>query len=170
MVQINNRFFWLLGALFLLPTLIAFPAQQHKTIEIKNVVFDLTGVLFEKAGVGQRTVNHQMVKLVKQLKHNGNKVFVLSNTPKGVAEKLLVSHDFFSVFDGIMFSYQVKVKKPNPQVYSIFFERFGLTPETCFFVDDEVPNVLAAEKLGMPSVLFCSYDDLIKELKTHKIL
>ena len=172
MVQINYSFFGLLGALFFLPMLVFPVQQQHKTTEteIKNIVFDLTGVLCAKAGMGQRTVNHQMVKLVKQLKHAGKRVFVLSNTPKGVVEKLLAKHDFFGDFDGIMFSYQVQVKKPNQQIYTLFFEKFNLKPENCFFIDDEAPNVCAAIKCGMHSVLFCGYDGLLKELKTHKIL
>ncbi len=170
MVQSKNRLSLILGILFLLPALRIFPDQQQQAVPIKNIVFDLTGVLFAKTGMGQRTVNHQMIKLIKQLKRAGKRVFVLSNMPKGIAEKLLAAHDFFSVFDGIMFSHQVHVQKPNARIFTLFFEKFNLKPEACFFIDDEEPNVRAADNLGMPSVLFHSYDDLIKELKTHKIL
>lgn len=48
-------------------------------------------------------------------------------------------------FDGILFSAEVLCMKPQKEMYGHFFERFGLKPEECYFIDD-LPNNIAGAK------------------------
>lgn len=161
----------LCGALLFLSVAssVCIASPHHNSPTIKNIVFDLTGVLCVKTSKGQRLMNHKMINLVKQFKQGGMHVFVLSNMPKNKAEELVATNSVFNVFDGIMFSYQVHVKKPDVRIFNLFCETYNLKPETCLFIDDSVQNVAAAEKLGMHSVRFCGYAALITAFKTQRI-
>ena len=52
-------------------------------------------------------------------------------------------------FDGILFSAEEKLIKPQRELYQRFFERFGLRAEECFFVDDQPVNIEGAAACGM---------------------
>ena len=42
-----------------------------------------------------------------------------------------------------------RLVKPDPRIYRVFCERYGLAPESCVFIDDSEPNVISARKIGM---------------------
>ena len=56
--------------------------------------------------------------------------------------------------DGYVASYQEKVVKPSPEIYSVLLSRFSLKPEECIFIDDNSDNVLTAKKFGMAGYVF----------------
>lgn len=93
-----------------------------------------------------------IVPLIQQLKENGYSIFLLSNAGKNMLhyeDKLPV----LKYFSGILFSAEVYLLKPEPEIYLKFFERFSLNPLECFFIDDRLENIEAAQKLGMDG--FC---------------
>jgi len=61
-------------------------------------------------------------------------------------------------FDGIFFSAEVKCMKPQKEMYEHFFERFGLKPEECFFIDDLERNIQGAKACGMDGYCFADGD------------
>ncbi|MCR5523007.1 MAG: HAD family phosphatase [Clostridia bacterium] len=92
-------------------------------------------------------------RLVRELKRNGYGIFLLSNA----------SDDFFEnkwripaleYFDGYLISADYKLLKPEPEIYSVFFEKFNLNPSECFFIDDMPANVEGSEKAGMKAYCF----------------
>ena len=56
---------------------------------------------------------------------------------------------FLEKFDGVIVSGLERLVKPDPRIYRVFCERYGLAPESCVFIDDSEPNVIAARKFGM---------------------
>lgn len=54
--------------------------------------------------------------------------------------------------------------KPDPQVYRLFLEQFGLQAESCVFIDDTEENVTAARELGFSGIVFRTYDEMAAEL------
>ena len=44
--------------------------------------------------------------------------------------------------------------KPERAIYLSLFDRFGLRPDECFFVDDVPSNIEAAFRCGMPGAVF----------------
>ena len=71
---------------------------------------------------------------------------------------------FLEKFDGIVVSGLERLVKPDPRIYRLFCERYGLAPESCVFTDDNLANVVAARSVGMYAVHFTSPDALRKEL------
>ncbi len=60
----------------------------------------------------------------------------------------------FDRFRDILVSGEVGMIKPDPAIYALALERFGLTPGEALFVDDRAENVAAGELAGFPGHLF----------------
>lgn len=61
--------------------------------------------------------------------------------------------DFASIFDAIVDSHEVKMRKPNHAIYHHTMELIGATPSRTVFLDDLQANVNAANAVGMHGVL-----------------
>ena len=61
---------------------------------------------------------------------------------------------FLEKFDGVIVSGLEKLVKPDPRIFRLFCERYGLAPESCVFIDDSEPNVISARKMGMNTIHF----------------
>jgi 2-haloacid dehalogenase len=49
---------------------------------------------------------------------------------------------------------EVGLIKPDPAIYHLALDRFGLDPADCLFIDDTEPNVLGARAVGLPATRF----------------
>jgi 2-haloacid dehalogenase len=94
------------------------------------------------------------VAILKDMKSRGYGIYGLSNWSWEKAEGLLKEYDFFKLFDGIVISGVEKINKPDPRIYHILLDRYSLTPEECIFIDDNQPNIKAAEEIGFHAILF----------------
>ena len=105
------------------------------------------------------------VSILERLKKAGYSVYGLSNWSAETFPIAYKKYDFFKLLDGIVISGEVKVAKPNPVIFEIMFKRIGRPPSECVLIDDSVPNILAAQKLGVITILFKSPPQLEIELK-----
>src|SRR5690606_8000559 len=78
------------------------------------------------------------------------------NFPAEKFEEFEKIFDFLDAFDGILVSGREKLIKPDPRIYSLMLNRFGLKAEQTVFVDDMPVNVDAARKLGLHAIRFQS--------------
>jgi putative hydrolase of the HAD superfamily len=69
------------------------------------------------------------------------------------------------LFDGVVISGEVGMRKPTPEIYTLGAERIGLEPGACVFVDDLPFNLGPAQELGMATVLHVSAEQTIEELE-----
>lgn len=93
-----------------------------------------------------------MVDVVRQLKQAGYRTALLTNisrTGESIWRSLLPVDE---LFDTVVDSSQVGLRKPDPAIYELTCERLGLSPEECLFVDDIGSNVEAAAALGMTTL------------------
>ena len=67
--------------------------------------------------------------------------------------------------DGALFSWQVKLNKPEPEIYQTLLERYQLKPEECVFLDDSRDNVNAARNMGIHAIHFMGIEDAKKKLR-----
>lgn len=94
-----------------------------------------------------------MYELVEELKNAGYGIYLLSNASVRQHEywpRLPVSR----FFDGKLISADEGVMKPQPEIYRLMLERFGLTAEECFFIDDVPANIEGANYCGIPGAVF----------------
>ncbi len=111
---------------------------------------------------------HGMEQLLTKLKRDGFGVFLLSNAPTYFSQ----NSGFYNVvklFDGKIFSGDIKLAKPSPEIFAHALKRFGISAEESVFIDDKAENVKTAEELGFIGVVFDGDDlglyDYIKGLK-----
>src|SRR5690606_1348373 len=72
---------------------------------------------------------------------------------------------FLEQFDGVVVSGLERLVKPDPRIYRVFCERYGLAPEACVFIDDSEANIVAAEHFGMQAIHFTGPDALRRRLR-----
>lgn len=113
-------------------------------------------------------LNVKMVALVRRL-HRRYKTGLLSNaTP--YLEVLIEQHGLTDLFDVIVNSSRVGLRKPDPEIYTLTLTRLGLKPQHCLFVDDKERNTEVAQCLGMKAVVFRSAADLERQLRDQQVL
>jgi putative hydrolase of the HAD superfamily len=69
------------------------------------------------------------------------------------------------IFDGVVISGEVGIRKPDPRIYELGAERIGVAPAECVFVDDLDFNLEPARELGMATVHHVRSDETIAELE-----
>jgi 2-haloacid dehalogenase len=77
---------------------------------------------------------------------------------------------FFDRFRDIVVSGEVKLLKPDPAIYYLALDRFGLRPADALLVDDREINVEGALAVGMAAHLFIGADDLRLRLEAEGLL
>ncbi len=78
--------------------------------------------------------------------------------------------DFFRRFRDIVVSGEEKLLKPDPAIYYLALDRFGLKPAEALFIDDRAINVEGALAVGMKAHLFTTAEDLRARLATEGLL
>lgn len=95
---------------------------------------------------------------IKELKEKGYKVFYLSNYFHYLMDKRPDILDFISYTDGGVFSSDVKLIKPDEEIYRLICEKYSLEPSECLFIDDNIANINGANHFGLTGYLFESYE------------
>ena len=112
------------------------------------------------------TLNPYSVSWLRYLKEKGYGTFILSNYSEYGLEKGREDMKFLKYADGAVFSCEEKVIKPEPEIYRILLNRYGLKPEDCVFIDDREDNVEAARSLGMKGIVFKDFKSAVSNLES----
>lgn len=99
---------------------------------------------------------------VHELKSRGVPIYLLSNAPQYFADHADI-YEIMQEFDGVLFSGPVKLAKPDPAIYQLFFKTFDLNPKECFFLDDRIDNINAAKACGMDGMVYTGDVDAVKK-------
>lgn len=83
-------------------------------------------------------------------------------------DALLAEHGLSDLFDVVVNSARVGVRKPDQAIFELTLDRMALGPEECLLVDDKKRNTEAAEALGIKAIAFRSAADLIRRLKDQE--
>ena len=94
-----------------------------------------------------------MAELVRDCKAAGMGVYLLSNASARHKEywPYVPGSEYF---DGLVVSANLKMVKPDPEIYLHVLRTFGLKADECLFVDDMLYNVTGAEAVGIPGFHF----------------
>lgn len=104
------------------------------------------------------------IPLIESIKQRGYRVLFLSNMSEHVMGSNPQAYDFADHMDGGIWSCRVNRIKPDPGIYRILLEEYGLSAEECIFIDDTPCNIAAAKKLGMKTILFSDRGQLEADL------
>jgi 2-haloacid dehalogenase len=96
----------------------------------------------------------ESVAILAELRGHGVPLFALTNWS---AEKFPLARTRFAFlewFGGIVVSGEERLKKPDPRIYRLAVERFGLEPSRTLYVDDSQANIAAAALLDFKTHSF----------------
>jgi putative hydrolase of the HAD superfamily len=74
---------------------------------------------------------------------------------------------FAELFDAVVISGEIGIRKPAPEIYALAADRLGRAPERCVFVDDLAGNLKPAREIGMATVLHRDAETTLAELEQH---
>jgi len=106
-----------------------------------------------------------MHALVEELDAAGVPLYAITNFSGEFWPSFRDKHaHLFDRFRDVVVSGDEKLVKPDPAIYRLALDRFGLAPREAVFVDDNRDNVAAAAALGIAAVHFTDVDALRREL------
>jgi putative hydrolase of the HAD superfamily len=111
--------------------------------------------------------NEPMLALMRELRDRDFRMAILTNNVREWEELWRSKLPLDEIFEVIVDSAWVGMRKPQPEIYELTIERLGdgLVPSDCLFVDDNELNVEAARELGMTAVQFHSTEQAIEEIR-----
>jgi|SRR5579862_172913 len=114
--------------------------------------------------------NEAVIAIAKELKRQGKKLFILSNTHEAHFEFAVSQFDFFNLFDGFVLSYKVGARKPEKKIYEAALITAQCQREHCFYTDDIPKFVDAAKSLHIDAENYTTPEDLKTHLHQRNIL
>jgi putative hydrolase of the HAD superfamily len=112
--------------------------------------------------------NEPMIALMRELRDRGLRMALLTNNVREWEPHWRAKlPDVDDIFEVIVDSAFVGMRKPDPAIYELTVERLGdgLRASECVFVDDFEVNCAAASALGMAAVQYRDADQTIAELR-----
>ena len=116
------------------------------------------------------TPMEESISILKELKTKEYRIYILSNYHEKSFKYINENNEFFRLVDGKVVSSEVKLLKPEKEIYEELLSKYSLKPEECLFIDDTLVNVQAAREIGIKGVWFKNPNELRKELNIKKIL
>jgi putative hydrolase of the HAD superfamily len=105
--------------------------------------------------------DHAMVRAVRAARRHGLRTGLISNS-WGVTR--YDRAQLAELFDGVVISAEVGLRKPDPRIYTLGAEAVGLPPAECVYVDDLPGNLKPARALGMTTLHHRDAESTIAEL------
>ena len=136
---------------------IAFAARLEEYSGVRIEHDGLVAGLFEALDLEE-----DMFELVERAKEGGYKTGLLSNS-WGMG--LYPIERIRQLFDVVVISGEVGLRKPDPDIFKLTVEKLGLEAAACIFVDDHPGHLKAAQEAGMTTVLHKSPAQSIPEVE-----
>ena len=124
--------------------------------------------LYYKTYKKKYTKNIGLYSIAKRLKKQGYKIAILSDQWHLSKEALMPKKDT-KIFDVIIISCDVGIRKPNTPIYQMVLDKLKLKPEETIFIDNQVWNIIPAHKLGMNTILFHDNKKTREQLKEFEV-
>lgn len=110
-----------------------------------------------------------VVEVLNRLIDDGHDVTMLTNFNDQTFTEVRARFPFLDRPRGVTVSGEVRLVKPEPEIYSRHASSFALKPSAILFTDDSPANVAAAQAAGWNAVLFRDAEQLKADLREHGI-
>ena len=104
------------------------------------------------------------LEIVRELHDRGVPLFAITNFGHEFWEAFRPTQPIFDLFGDIVVSGTEKMMKPDPAIYALALDRFGIAPGSGIFIDDNIDNVVAARANGFAAHHFTDAAELRAEL------
>ena len=128
-------------------------ALEGSTVEAPGLV----GEMFADLAIYE----YSMTSLVTRARAAGIRTGLLSNSWGNEYDR----SDWHEMFDVVVISGEVGMRKPEPGIFELALKRIGLPAEECVFIDDMAHNIVAAEQAGLVGIVHRTFDETAAELE-----
>jgi len=119
--------------------------------------------LFEEAWCDMFDVNQDVVDFAQKLSEKHN-IYFASNANESHIKFLQKNYPEIFFAKNMALSYELETMKPDKEFFEKMLGKFGLTPDSCLFIDDSQKNVDGAIEFGITSIQFDNLDQLKTEI------
>ncbi len=121
-------------------------------------------------GFGERyfadlSPNARVIEYMRELGSRGYRMAICTNNVREWEHRWRAMLPVDEIFDVVVDSAFVGVRKPAPEIYELTLERLGVAPQDAIFLDDIEINCDAARAIGMTAVWFRSTEQAIEEIE-----
>ncbi len=95
-----------------------------------------------------------MEELIRTLYDRGYGLYILSNAPVEFSSKARKNYPITELFDGAVYSAEIRMDKPHAPIYRHLLQTYGLRADECLFIDDKPVNVEGARACGMHAEIY----------------
>jgi putative hydrolase of the HAD superfamily len=115
----------------------------------------------------------EMIEALRRIKHHKKKTGCITNNvptsavgdappPSG---RSIYSREIMEMFDAVIESSKVGIRKPHPKIYEMMCEMLSVKPDHCVYLDDLGINLKPARQMGMKTIKVESGPQAIAELE-----
>ncbi len=112
----------------------------------------------------------ETVAIVAALRQRGTPLYALTNWSAETYPYVEHRYEFMGWFKGIVVSGREMLKKPDPRIYHLILDRYGLAASDTVFIDDNANNIAAARDVGLHAIPFTSAAALRHDLEALGLL
>ncbi|HVJ07345.1 MAG TPA: HAD family phosphatase [Acidisarcina sp.] len=116
---------------------------------------------------GWMSLNEPALAWAQQVQAAGMKTGILSNIGDTQVVEMKRQFGWLKDFNHCTWSYELKMAKPEPEIYRYTVAKLGVAPEQALFLDDRAENIRGAESVGMCGFVFRNMQQLVEDLKAH---
>jgi putative hydrolase of the HAD superfamily len=98
------------------------------------------------------TPNEPVVDAVRAVRDAGGKTAVVTNNVRELSDTWRPVLPLDELFDTVVDSCEVGLRKPNPEIYRLACERLGVAPARAVLLDDIESNLRGAEAAGLRGI------------------
>ena len=97
---------------------------------------------------------NERLEILKNIKDKFS-IFLLSNTNTIHIEKIIDKlgekkyEEFYNLFDKVYYSHEVKLRKPNADIFKLVIKENCLSIKNTLFIDDSIQHIESAKKIGL---------------------
>ncbi|MBE3075621.1 MAG: HAD family phosphatase [Actinobacteria bacterium] len=128
-------------------------AHEGSTVEAQGLV----GQMFADLAIYEDS----MTSLVTRAHAAGIRTGLLSNSWGNEYDR----SDWHEMFDAVVISGEVGMRKPEPEIFELALGRIGLPAGECVFIDDMPHNIAAAAQAGLVGIVHRTFDETVGELE-----
>jgi 2-haloacid dehalogenase len=110
------------------------------------------------------------LEIVEELAERDVPLFAITNFGAEFWDSFRPTQPIFDRFQDIIVSGVEKLVKPDPAIYALALQRFGLKPGEAIFIDDNHDNVISARQNGFVAHHFMDANSLRRELLALDLL
>jgi len=104
------------------------------------------------------------VDILRRLRLSGFSLYGLSNWPKEKFQVVRAKYEFFSWFDELFISGELRLAKPDPRIFRLLLDQIARPAGECLLIDDSANNIAVAKSLGFRTIHFLGPQQLEDQL------